>query len=189
MIGANGAGKSTLLKIMLGEILPTHGEIYSDFDFSKDVGAMSQDDILIEDLTIKDLVMLLCHMHDIRDIDVDKFLSLVNLQKEKNNYVQNLSGGQKRRLSFLLSILNEPKLLFLDEPTTGMDLQSIDDFWEIIKKINCATLIVTHDFNQIDNFFNRIIIMKNGEIISDKSVQEIHLQNTTIEKYYRNVVK
>jgi len=109
------------------------------------------------------------------------------ISDKKKDLVGDLSGGQQRRLSLLLSLLNNPRLLFLDEPTTGMDLASIDNFWELLKDSSCTSVIVTHDFNQIDQFFSRVLILKNGYILADESVAEIHKTGKTIEQYYRDL--
>ena len=68
-----------------------------------------------------------------------------------------------------------------------MDLASIDNFWELLKDSSCTSVIVTHDFNQIDQFFSRVLILKNGYILADESVAEIHKTGTTIEQYYRDL--
>ena len=106
---------------------------------------------------------------------------MVELRDFKNHYVSGLSGGQKRRLSLLLTILNSPKLIFLDEPTTGMDLESVDNFWKLLEKQNFTSVVVTHDFNQIDHFFTKVLILKNGRIAA-------HESGKTIEQFYREKV-
>ena len=148
---------------------------------------MPQDDLLIKDLTVKELVLLKAYMNKLKDFEVESMLSKVELSDKKKDLVGDLSGGQQRRLSLLLSLLNNPRLLFLDEPTTGMDLASIDNFWELLKDSSCTSVIVTHDFNQIDQFFSRVLILKNGYILADESVAEIHKTGKTIEQYYRDL--
>ena len=150
---------------------------------------MPQGDILIEDLTVSEIVKLKGCMHHLPKIDLEAALKKVSLQEFRNQYVGGLSGGQKGRLSLLLTILNAPKLIFLDEPTTGMDLESVDDFWALLKKENFTSLIVTHDFNQIDHFFTKVLILKNGRIAAADSVTDIHRDGKTIEQYYREKVE
>lgn len=100
-----------------------------------------------------------------------------------------LSGGQKRRLSLVLSMVNEPKIVFLDEPTTGMDLDAVDKFWELMRTKDFASVIITHDFNQIDTFFNRVLILNDGVIVSDTTVDKLHSFGQTIEEHYRKVME
>lgn len=187
LLGCNGAGKSTLFKIIAGQVKSDSGLIKTQLDFKNDIGMMPQDDLLIKDLTVKELVLLKAYMNKLKDFEVESMLSEVKLSDKKKDLVGDLSGGQQRRLSLLLSLLNNPRLLFLDEPTTGMDLASIDNFWELLKDSSCTSVIVTHDFNQIDQFFSRVLILKNGYILADESVAEIHKTGKTIEQYYRDL--
>ena len=189
LLGNNGAGKSTLLKIIAGQLQANAGCIETTLDFQTEIGMMPQGDILIDDLKVGDLVLLKCYMNQLEDIDIDALLKMVELEEFKNQYVLGLSGGQKRRLSLLLTILNEPRLIFLDEPTTGMDLESVDNFWHLLEEQNFTSVVVTHDFNQIDHFFTKVLILKDGRIAAQESVEEIHRKGQTIEQFYREQVK
>lgn len=189
LLGNNGAGKSTLLKIIAGQLQANAGRIETTLDFQTEIGMMPQGDILIDDLKVGDLVLLKCYMNQLKDIDIDALLKMVELEDFKNQYVLGLSGGQKRRLSLLLTILNEPRLIFLDEPTTGMDLESVDNFWHLLEEQKFTSVVVTHDFNQIDHFFTKVLILKDGRIASQESVEEIHRKGQTIEQFYREQVK
>ena len=189
LLGNNGAGKSTLLKIIAGQLQANAGRIETTLDFQTEIGMMPQGDILIDDLKVGDLVLLKCYMNQLEDIDIDALLKMVELEGFKNQYVLGLSGGQKRRLSLLLTILNEPRLIFLDEPTTGMDLESVDNFWHMLEEQKFTSVVVTHDFNQIDHFFTKVLILKDGRIAAQESVEEIHRKGQTIEQFYREQVK
>lgn len=189
LLGNNGAGKSTLLKIIAGQLQANAGSIETTLDFQTEIGIMPQGDILIDDLKVGDLVLLKCYMNHLEDIDIDALLKMVELEDFKNQYVLGLSGGQKRRLSLLLTILNDPRLIFLDEPTTGMDLESVDNFWHLLEEQKFTSVVVTHDFNQIDHFFTKVLILKDGRIAAQESVEEIHRKGQTIEQFYREQVK
>ena len=189
LLGNNGAGKSTLLKIIAGQLQANAGRIETTLDFQTEIGMMPQGDILIDDLKVGDLVLLKCYMNQLEDIDIDALLKMVELEDFKNQYVLGLSGGQKRRLSLLLTILNEPRLIFLDEPTTGMDLESVDNFWHLLEEQKFTSVVVTHDFNQIDHLFTKVLILKDGHIAAQESVEEIHRKGQTIEQFYREQVK
>ena len=189
LLGNNGAGKSTLLKIIAGQLQANAGSIETPLDFQTEIGMMPQGDILIDDLKVGDLVLLKCHMNQLKDIDIEALLKMVELEGFKNQYVMGLSGGQKRRLSLLLTILNEPRLIFLDEPTTGMDLESVDNFWHLLEEQKFTSVVVTHDFNQIDHFFTKVLILKDGRIAAQESVEDIHRKGQTIEQFYREQVK
>ena len=189
LLGNNGAGKSTLLKIIAGQLQANAGRIETTLDFQTEIGMMPQGDILIDDLKVGDLVLLKCYMNQLENIDIDALLKMVELENFKNQYVLGLSGGQKRRLSLLLTILNEPRLIFLDEPTTGMDLESVDNFWHLLEEQKFTSVVVTHDFNQIDHFFTKVLILKDGRIATQESVEDIHRKGQTIEQFYREQVK
>lgn len=189
LLGNNGAGKSTLLKIIAGQLEANAGRIETSLDFQTEIGMMPQGDILIDDLKVGDLVLLKCYMNQLENIDIDALLKMVELAEFKNQYVMGLSGGQKRRLSLLLTILNEPRLIFLDEPTTGMDLESVDNFWHLLEEQNFTSVVVTHDFNQIDHFFTKVLILKDGRIAAQENVEDIHRNGQTIEQFYREQVK
>lgn len=189
LLGNNGAGKSTLLKIIAGQLQANAGRIETTLDFQTEIGMMPQGDILIDDLKVGDLVLLKCYMNQLENIDIDALLKMVELEDFKNQYVLGLSGGQKRRLSLLLTILNEPRLIFLDEPTTGMDLESVDNFWHLLEEQKFTSVVVTHDFNQIDHFFTKVLILKDGRIAAQENVEDIHRNGQTIEQFYREQVK
>ena len=179
LLGGNGAGKSTLLKIIAGQIVANSGEVDTSLDFQTEISMM----------TVFEIVSLKCKMNKLSDVCIEELLMMVELQEHQKQYVGSLSGGQKRRLSLLLTILNSPKLIFLDEPTTGMDLESVDNFWKLLENKNYTSVIVTHDFNQIDRFFTKVLILKDGIITANESVESIHDSGRTIEQYYREKIE
>mgnify|MGYP001747208293 CR=1 FL=1 len=168
LLGNNGAGKSTLFNIIAGQI-----------------GMMPQGDLLIEDLTVAEFVELKSRMNQLKQADINGLLEMVELRESREQMVGSLSGGQKRRLSLLVTILNHPKLIFLDEPTTGMDLEAVDNFWKLLEQQEFTSVVVTHDFNQIDAFFTKVLILKDGRIAATKAVEDIHQAGQTIEQYFR----
>lgn len=165
------------------------GQIETKLNFNSEVGIMPQDDILIDDLTVKEIISLKLSMCGLKNEDYLFWLKEVNLENCSNIFVGKLSGGQKRRLSLILSMVNEPKIVFLDEPTTGMDLDAVDKFWELMRTKDFALVIITHDFNQIDTFFNRVLILNDGVIVSDTTVDKLHSFGQTIEEHYRKVME
>ena len=121
LLGNNGAGKSTLFNIIAGQLQADSGTIKTSLDFQRETGMMPQGDLLIEDLTLAEFVELKSRMNQLKQADINGLLEMVELRESREQMVGSLSGGQKRRLSLLVTILNHPKLIFLDEPTTGMD--------------------------------------------------------------------
>lgn len=186
LLGNNGAGKSTLIKIISGEIMADAGTVQAQFSRRDDLDVMAQENVLIPALTVGEQVRLAAA---IKRVDIAKrwqaLLKQFRLYECRHTAVARLSGGQKRRLALLLSVLRPSKLLILDEPTVGMDLDSIDLFWRLLERMHGATLVVTHDFNQIDKFFSRVVLLKDGQIARDARVKTIHANNQTIEQWYR----
>ena len=157
LLGNNGAGKSTLFNIIAGQLQADSGTIKTSLDFQREIGMMPQGDLLIEDLTLAEFVELKSRMNQLKQADINGLLEMVELRESREQMVGSLSGGQKRRLSLLLTILNHPKLIFLDEPTTGMDLEAVDNFWKLLEQQEFTSVVVTHDFNQIDAFFTKVL--------------------------------
>lgn len=186
LLGSNGAGKTTLVKIIEGALQPNEGTVKWYFNKNDSLNIMSQENILIPTLKVKEQIILTAAITKVDSKQrINYLLDQFKLSSQQNTIIAKLSGGQKRRLSLLLSVLRQSKLLILDEPTVGMDLESIDYFWHFIEKVSGSILVITHDFNQIDKFFSRVLLLKDGQISQDIPVKEIHQHNQTIEQWYR----
>lgn len=186
LLGSNGAGKTTLVKIIEGTLKPNEGTVKWYFNKNDSLNIMSQENILIPTLKVKEQIILTAAITKVDSKQrINYLLDQFKLSSQQNTIIAKLSGGQKRRLSLLLSVLRQSKLLILDEPTVGMDLESIDYFWHFIEKVSGSILVITHDFNQIDKFFSRVLLLKDGQISQDIPVKEIHQHNQTIEQWYR----
>ena len=186
LLGSNGAGKTTLVKIIEGALKPNEGTVKWDFNKNDSLNIMSQENVLIPTLKVKEQIILTAAITKVDSKQrINYLLDQFKLSSQQNTIIAKLSGGQKRRLSLLLSVLRKSKLLILDEPTVGMDLESIDYFWHFIEKVSGSILVITHDFNQIDKFFSRVLLLKDGQISHDIPVKEIHQHNQTIEQWYR----
>lgn len=186
LLGSNGSGKSTIVNIIAGMLRPDAGHIERLFDPKEDLNVMPQENVLIETLRLAEHIALSAGIHRIYSTQfVSGLLQKFHLEEQANVRISDLSGGQKRRLALLLSVMSSSKLLILDEPTVGMDLESIDFFWNYMDHVAGSVLTITHDFNQIDRYFNRVLLLKDGVIVQDEKVREIHSNNQTIEEWYR----
>lgn len=186
LLGSNGSGKSTIVNIIAGMLRPDAGHIERLFDPKEDLNVMPQENVLIETLRLAEHIALSAGIHRIYSTQfVSGLLQKFHLEEQANVRISDLSGGQKRRLALLLSVMSSSKLLILDEPTVGMDLESIDFFWNYMDHVAGSVLTITHDFNQIDRYFNRVLLLKDGVIVQDEKVTEIHSNNQTIEEWYR----
>lgn len=186
LLGSNGAGKSTLIKVIIGLLEPDQGKVKFHFDPRQGLNVMPQENVLIPDITVLEQIKLVSLINRVySEAHIDNLLIKFKLQEQRKQLIQKLSGGQKRRLSLLISSLRPAKLTILDEPTVGMDLNSIDLFWNLLNSHNESTIVITHDFNQIDKYFSRVILLKDGKVFKDVSTKSIHNHNQTIAQWYR----
>lgn len=188
LVGPNGAGKTTLINCLIGLIRPTTGEInlFGAKPLNKKnklkLGVMQQENTTLENVKVKELLTLFRSFYP-NPLSLEELLDITGLSEQQNTYTTKLSGGQKRRLTFGLSIIGNPELLFLDEPTTGMDVTSRKIFWEKMNtlKVQGKTIILTtHYLEEIEKVATRILLMKQGEIVHDgtlESIQAEMLQN------------
>lgn len=177
LVGANGAGKTTLINIILNLITSDSGKItFANTDNWKETtGVMMQDNISLHRLTVKELLNL-SRSYFKHPRSYQELLNISGLNDQQKNFVNQLSGGQKRRLSFALSLTGNPQILFLDEPTVGMDSNARNDFWQEIDKLrkNSTTIFVTsHYLEELENIADRFLILQNGSIAFDGTIQEL----------------
>ncbi len=180
LLGPNGAGKTTTVKMLTCQLKPTDGKanifgydiIKNASKIRKLIGIVPQEKALNELLTAEQNLYFYGMLYDLPKKKIrkkaDELLSIMELEKRKKELVKNFSGGMKQRLNIILALLHEPKLLFLDEPTTGLDPQARRHIWEFIKKINkegTTIFLTTHYMEEADNLCNRVAIIDNGKII------------------------
>lgn len=178
LVGPNGAGKSTLIKTMLGLYKPTEGTtIINGYDVIKDfenalqeVGAIIENPEAYDYLTAKKNMEIFSRMYGRVDKQkIDELLKLVKLEDRKNHRVRTFSLGMKQRLGIAISLIPNPKLLILDEPTNGLDPIGIKELRDLIKNVSkengTAVLISSHILSEIELICDRIAIIDNGEII------------------------
>jgi ABC-2 type transport system ATP-binding protein len=182
LIGPNGAGKTTIIRSIMGLINIDGGEIERNFDPRRDVGIMLQNDYFPENLKVKEVLELHKSYYN-STVDNSYLLSVAELEKEANSNVNSLSGGQKRRLSFAVALSVDPKLLFLDEPTVGMDVQSCKLFWSTIQDIQKkkkTILVTSHHLDELNEYCDRFLFIKDGEIIANIKKQDLTNQKVIV---------
>lgn len=131
-MGANGSGKTTIVNTIVGLIKPDNGQVKRFFNQSADLSVMPQENVLIESLKVREHVTLSTQIQrQYSPTFVTEMIKKFNLNEQSQVIISQLSGGQRRRLALLISLLKPSKLLILDEPTVGMDLESIDFFGTI----------------------------------------------------------
>lgn len=181
LIGKNGAGKSTLINIITKLIQQDSGQskIFKKEKFDRNlIGVMMQENISLDRITVKEIIKL-TRTYYRNPMSYQAILALSELQNYTNHPMDKLSGGQKRKLQFALTLAGNPDLIFLDEPTVGMDAESRTKFWERIdelKKQGKTFLITSHYLEELEKVANRFIFLHNQRIIFDGSLTEMGKQ-------------
>jgi ABC-2 type transport system ATP-binding protein len=179
MLGPNGAGKTTTLEILEGLRPPTSGRIrVVGLDVTREpravkkrIGVQLQASSFFEHLNLVELLELFGSLYD-RKVDALALLRDVELEEKASSEVKKLSGGQKQRFSIAAALVNEPEVLFLDEPTTGLDPQARRHLWELVRKIRArgkTIVITTHYMEEAEVLCDRVAVMDRGRIIAMES--------------------
>jgi len=177
ILGPNGAGKTTLIKMLIGLYEPTAGNAkICGLDLSEDLdtiytfmGVCPQDNVLWDDLTGEEHLFFYGRIKNLKgkklQEEVDSALMKVNLYDARNKLSRQYSGGMKRRLSVAISLIGSPKVLYLDEPSTGLDPKSRQDLWSVINqaKQTSSVILTTHSMEEADAICDRLMIMSEGE--------------------------
>lgn len=188
LLGPNGAGKSTTIRMLTTLTKPTQGRIeVAGFDVvrqplqvKQSIGVVLQQTSVDIDLTVWENLELHGRLHHIpnpqRQRAIAQWLEYVELAERRDDLVKTLSGGMKRRLQIARALLHQPQILFLDEPTVGLDPQTRRRLWEIILDLNqqgMTMLLTTHYMEEVEYLCNRIGIMDGGQLISLGTLQQL----------------
>ena len=174
-IGTNGAGKSTTMKMLTGLLKPTSGEIELAADLK--IGMVFQESVLDEELTVLDNLKSRQALYRKQDKAwLEKLIQLTGLDAFLNQTYGTLSGGQRRRVDIVRALLNKPNLLFLDEPTTGLDIQTRRAIWEILHRLqreeNLTIFLTTHYLEEVENA-DMTYIIDHGKVLAKGSAKEL----------------
>lgn len=176
LLGLNGEGKSTLIKIILGILSQDSGEVKRNFESKSDVGVMLQEISMPEKMKVYEWLDMVKRFSTNSKL-VESVLDSVNLRTVKNKYCDSLSGGQQRRVQFATAIINNPKVLILDEPTVGMDVVSKKAFWETLNTFSFSKdltiILISHDMEEVSEFCNRVLILSKGLLVSDSKMTNV----------------
>ena len=176
LLGPNGAGKTTAVEIMEGITPPTAGQVlYKDepmgLRFRSEVGIQFQSTALQDFLTVRETLNLFRSFYS-RSMAINELVELCTLGEYLDRDARKLSGGQRQRLLLALALVNDPEVLFLDEPTTGLDPQARRNFWELIRRIKArqkTVILTTHYMEEAYLLCDRIAIMDRGHLIAEGS--------------------
>ena len=182
LLGPNGAGKTTTMLMMLGLIHPTKGKarVFNDSAKKKTVrekiGVMLQDVSLMDGLKVREILQLFRSYYP-NPLSLNELIDITGLSDEEiKKRTEKLSGGQRQKVAFALAMAGDPDLLFIDEPTVGMDVQSRKQFWDKIHDLASrgkTILFSTHYLQEADDIANRIILFNKGKIVADGSPENI----------------
>lgn len=191
-LGPNGAGKTTTIKMLTTLTHPTSGHIIiNNFDPTKDphgarasFGIVFQDPSLDDELTAYENMDMHGMLYKVKIKDrkerIEKLLNFVELWDRRDDFVKHFSGGMKRRLEIARGFVHQPKILFLDEPTIGLDPQTRNHIWSYLKKLNkeqgITVFLTTHYMEEADKVSDRIAIIDHGKIVAQGTSQELKNQ-------------
>jgi len=196
LLGPNGAGKTTTVEILEGLLEPTAGEVrVLGLGWKKDgaalrerLGVTLQQTNLPERLKVEEIVGMFRSFYR-RGRSIDEVLALVSLEEKRRSWYERLSGGQKQRLAVACALVSDPELLFLDEPTTGLDPQSRRQLWEILARLKAqgrTVLLTTHYMDEAERLCHRLAIMDHGRMIASGSPRDLiraHIEPQVVEVF------
>lgn len=177
LLGPNGAGKSTLMKIMVGVWNATNGEV----QVPKSIGFLPEQNPLYEDMYVREYLRFFVGLRSKeqgaknKDQLVEELIERVGLQREAYKKIGQLSKGYRQRVGLAQAMIGDPELLILDEPTTGLDPNQLEDIRALIREMGVQRTVIlsTHILQEVKQMCNRVIIIDHGEVKVDKPISEI----------------
>ena len=196
LIGPNGAGKTTLMNCLVGNKFVDSGSIKinnlqpTNNKLKKSVNVLPQENVVPQKLKVKELIDFVKKLYKdhLSDEEIDNLLRFDN--KLKETFASKLSGGQRRLLSFVLSLIGKPSILFLDEPTAGMDTSTRIRFWEIVNTLKNDGLTIiysSHYIEEVEHTADRILVLNKGELIRDTTPHAMRAEE--VEKFFTLPIK
>jgi len=185
LLGPNGAGKTTLVEMIEGIQKPDRGEIFimgkkwkgNEDELHRVIGLSLQETRFIDKLTVWETLRLFASFYQRDQKRVSEIIEIVGLEEKRKSYVVNLSGGQRQRLALGIALLNNPKILLLDEPTTGLDPNARREIWSILltlkQQAQTSLILTTHYMEEAEQLCEYIIIIDKGKILKEGTVTQL----------------
>ncbi|NOY10996.1 MAG: ABC transporter ATP-binding protein [Archaeoglobi archaeon] len=187
LLGPNGSGKTTTVKLISGQIRPTGGEVRVfgksriDEEVKARIGVVSHNTFLYDDLTAYENLEFFARIYRVDEERIGELLREFGLWKRRHELVRNYSRGMKQRLSIARALINDPDLLILDEPTTGLDVEGRNRLFEAISSFSATILFTTHNLGEAEMLCTRVLIIRDGRLVYDGTADEV-------ERVYREVM-
>lgn len=184
-LGPNGAGKSTMMKILTGYLSPDNGKAFisgrevttGNIAYKSTIGYLPEQNPLYHEMYVREYLMMSAGFYNIPDKKkgVEQYIEMTGLGNESHKKIGALSKGYKQRVGLAQALLHNPDVLIMDEPTTGLDPNQLEEIRSLIKEVskNKTVLLSTHIMQEVEALCNRIIILNKGEIIADGTTEEI----------------
>ena len=196
LLGVNGAGKTTTIKMLSCLTMPTEGDaVVGGYSITKEsekvkhlIGVAPQETAVAPNLSVKENLELICGIHGFskekREAKINELSEQLNLNSILSKKAGKLSGGWQRRVSIAMALISEPSILFLDEPTLGLDVLARSELWDVIRllKGNVTIILTTHYMEEAEALSDRIGIMKNGKLLVVGTANEL-MERTSTDKF------
>ena len=198
-LGPNGAGKSTLMKIISSYISQDSGTVKvckfntveQENESKKRIGYLPENNPLYKEMYIKEYLNFVASIYKIEDKKqrIKQMIQKVGLQSEQHKTIGELSKGYQQRVGLVAALLHNPEVLILDEPSTGLDPNQLEEVRKLIKEVgkDKTVLLSTHILQEVEKMCNRVVIINKGEIVSDKLISEYKKEKLDIESHFQSL--
>ena len=198
-LGPNGAGKTTLMKIITSTLKQDIGEvyiygnntIYDEIKTKNDIGYLAENNPLYKEMNVTEYLDFIASIYSIKNKKdlINDLILKTGLEKEKYKLIENLSKGYKQRVGIASALINNPKVLILDEPTTGLDPNQLVEIRNLIKEVGKEKIVLlsTHILQEIPKICNHIIIIKEGEIVENITMENLNKSKINLEKHFQKL--
>lgn len=193
LLGPNGAGKTTLVEMIEGIQKPDKGDILvmgkmwkgNEDELHNSIGLSFQETRFIDKLNVEETLKLFTSFYRLENNRVDQIIDIIGLEEKRKSYTVNLSGGQRQKLALGIALLNNPKVLLLDEPTTGLDPNARREIWSILmdlkENLRTSLILTTHYMEEAEQLCDYIIIINEGKILKEGTLSQL-LEDANNEK-------
>ena len=198
IIGANGAGKTTLVEQIIGLSNPTSGSVEYGFNYKRTpqegMGIQFQESSYPPGITVKDIIEFNLSIYG-GSVDIEyvkDIIKVFQMDKFITAKAKSLSGGQQQKLNVLLAVIHKPELIILDEISTGLDILAREEIISYVEKIlkdeSKTSILISHHMSEIERLCDRVIVLKDGKIFADESIDQVKQKHGTLDQYMREVI-